>query len=165
MMKRGRDPGEVFVAARAVLADARVARQRAAERMAANENHRPEWFAAVGLLRTVNDVLRRSVKNSDDPIIKRVVAEKWASVNSDPGSIFGQVMKAERNNVLHEYVFGTHAPSYLLTEDGGRIELEDGSGFLLIEEPNLDYIDSALAWWEETLNELQATIRRERGKP
>lgn len=153
---------ELFAGARAVLADAHVARQRAAQRMAANENYRPEWFAAVGLLRTVNDVVRRSVKDSDDPIVKRLGADAWARVNADPSSIFGQIMKSERNGVLHEYVFGTHAPSYLLAEDGSRIQLEDGSGFLLSEEPNLDYIDLALVWWEQTLDELEAAIRRER---
>ena len=50
-------------------------------------------------------------------------------------------------------------PAYLLKEEGdGRIELEEGGGHLLREEPNVDLVDKALAWWESELAAIEAEI-------
>jgi hypothetical protein len=133
--------------------------------MAASENYRPEWFASVGLLRTVNDVVQRSVKESSDPVIMRVVVDARQRVEADQNSIYWRIMDGERNLVIHEYVFGKNAPAYLLHEEGGRILLEDGSGFLLLEEPNVDDLDAAEAWWQEQLDELESAIRQAQAEP
>ena len=133
--------------------------------MAASETYRPEWFAAVGLLRTVNDVIQRSVEESGDAVVERVIADAWDRVKADKNSIFWRIMDGERNLVIHQYVFGSNAPAYLLHEDGGRVLLEDGSGFLLLEEPNVDDLAAADAWWHERLDELEAAIRQAKAHP
>lgn len=74
-----------------------------------------------------------------------------------PGAL--QDLESRRNTVLKEYRLGSTAAQYLLKEDGGRILLGDGSGALLLEEPDFGKIEESLAWWESELAAIEAAAR------
>lgn len=146
--------------ARLVLADATEATERLRERLASGGNYRIDWVATVALLRMVGHVLHK-VNEQANPDVERVLEEAWGDWNDrtrPEHAIFREFIDPERNTVLKQYEIGRYAPSYLLTEDGHRLMLEDGSGFLLQEQPDLDRVDAALAWWETQLTAIESIV-------
>lgn len=141
--------------ARLVLSDANEATQRLQQRFQEGGNWRVEWVAVVTLLRAVDHVLR--LVDNQDPPAKAAILAAWERWKLKPArdAIFWEFILEERNNVIKEYVIGEAAPSYLLMEDGGRLALEDSSGFLILEQPNIERVYEALAWWEEELSAIE----------
>ena len=116
----------------------------------------PSW--PVALLRSVGHVLEK-VDGKQEPVTTRAINDAWKRWQDDPAAaIFREFIEPERNMVLKEYEFGRNAPAYLLLEGGGRILLEDGSGALLLEQPDISRVDEALEWWERELAAIEADI-------
>ncbi len=141
--------------ARLVLSDANEATQRLQQRFEEGGNWRIDWVAVVTLLRAVGHVLLL-VDKLESPAKAAIIAaeERWKPKPARD-AIYWEFIYEERNNVVKEYMIGETAPSYLLTEEGGRFILEDGSGFLLLEEPNIERVYEALVWWEEELSTIE----------
>ncbi len=143
--------------ARLVLSDARVAADRLKVAVESGE-YRIEWVATVALLRAVGHVL----KNVDGQSLAALQAidARWKVWCDDrlTHAVFWEFIEKERNLVLKEYELGSTAPQYLLAEDGRRLGLEDGSGFLLLEPPDVGRVDDALDWWERELDAIERTI-------
>lgn len=126
--------------------------------MASGGNWRLDWAATVALLRAVGHVLHK-VDGKQGAATKTAIDAAWSRWKKDPkDAIFRDFIEQERNSVLKEYEIGSQAPAYLLTEDGGRIRLEDGSGALLLEQPDVERVDEALRWWEQQLSAIEAAL-------
>jgi hypothetical protein len=144
--------------ARLVLEDAREAAARLDDRLKAGGNWRIDWVATVALLRVVGHVLDK-VDATASADAKAAIAAAWTQWKTDPDdAIFRDFIDPERNIVLKEYELGTYAPAYLLKADGGRLLLADGSGAILLEQPNLDRVYDALQWWETQLTAIETKL-------
>ena len=143
--------------ARLVLSDARVAADRLRAGLESGE-YRIEWVATVALLRAVGHVLDKI--DGQCSVARPAIDARWKAWRADPSThaVFWEFIEKERNLVLKEYEIGSTAPQYLLTEDGRRLSLEDGSGSLLLEPPDIGRIDDALAWWEHELAAIEKAI-------
>jgi hypothetical protein len=143
--------------ARLVLSDACIAADRLKAAVDGGD-YRIEWVATVALLRAVGHVLRKV--DGRQPAARAAIDARWKVWQGDRETheVFWEFIEKERNLVLKEYEIGSTAPQYLLTEDGHRLSLEDGSGFLLLETPDIERIDDATAWWARELTAIESAI-------
>lgn len=92
--------------ARIVLQDANYAIARHNDTLQ-SEGFRISWFAIVGLLRAIGDVLEKVDKNSS-PGMKKAINEKWVELQASrpEPQIFWGFIEYERNRFLKNYEHG-----------------------------------------------------------
>ena len=144
--------------AEAVLADAKEAVRRFSVAQD-DQDRRLYWFAAVGLLRAVGHVLDK-VDAASDPAFKKRQEAWWRVAKQDP---VHQFIEHTRNSLLKQYLPQAE-PAYIVTRNGERIELRDGSVLVtarwyLTDGPLEgreagEVIREAVAWWEQQLVDL-----------
>jgi hypothetical protein len=151
--------------ARQVLADCRHALDLL-EAETSSENLRVLWVGGVALARAVGHVLQK-VDGERDAEVKKAVSTAYASWKSDraANAIFWDFIEEERNQVLKQYEIGFFAgPVDVLA--GGDVHALDENLFCPLTEGSFagedcrDVLEQAIAWWEEQLTTIEASLRR-----
>jgi hypothetical protein len=120
------------------------------------------WAAAVGLSRTVGDVLDK-VDRHTSPNLNSVVTKFYKDWKDDEASnkMFFDFIKTERDLLMHEYRRGYQngdIPIAILPQ-GAEYSLDEGLFSPMIDGPFAgadcrDVLLSAIAWWGEQLDKI-----------
>ena len=135
------------------------------------EEIRVHWAAALVLTRTAMDVLDKVDAETSDQL-KEAVATQWNSVQKNAGGVhdvFWKFLKPERDLLIHQYELSAElAPSFLLLENGGRLQTENGEPILMEEDFFIlssgafegqdarDVLRDALKWVDQRIAEIEA---------
>lgn len=160
---------------RAALAfdDAQTEIEEATRCIAKGGRWRPRMVAAVSLLSTISDILRKvEVKQSDAH--SECIKPWWkALLSSKPEPhIWWDFIHEDRGLILHEYAFRVerHPPEPILGRDGERIMGRDNEAILTRErfiitkgyfegQDGRHLLRESSHWWRVQLNDLEACIR------
>lgn len=159
------DEASVTTYARLVLRDAMYVRSKLED-----ETDDREWWLAwvlvVVLLRTVGDVLHK-VDGAHDPQLKAVSKELYHSWDvGQENAIFRDFIKLERDALVHQYFSNMTEGSVAVAVISAEAESGDShwlsenlyrpmSGGIYEGEDGRDVLDSAIAWWERQLAEIE----------
>jgi hypothetical protein len=161
--------------ARLVLKDCELALELL-EQATTDELWRLNWFAAVGLVRTVGDVLHKV--DGQNPALKLKIANAYASWKYDRKrhTIYWDFIKDQRDKLIHQYESDVHpldkvpiAVEYdivsVLDDSehtvGGIFEFDENIYRPMLEGPwegddARDVLRDAIDWWKTELDKIDS---------
>jgi hypothetical protein len=134
------------------------------------------WFASLAMLRAIGHVLQKVDVKTYGVVFEDRLHARYKQWKQDP--IFADFIERERNNILKEYDSSlteqsTTENDYLLLEDGGRLQLEDGGSMIigtttittLIKSRGIysgsspvTTLSKALEWWDQELSSFEQSF-------
>jgi hypothetical protein len=146
------------------------------EQATTEEIWRVHWFAAIGLVRTVGDVLHKV--DGQNPTLKLKIARAYQAWKADrkQHSIFWDFIKDQRDKLIHEYESDVHPLEKVpVAVEFHVVSLEDGSKHTVrdvmeldenIYRPMLDgpwegddardVLRDAIDWWKTELDKIDS---------
>ena len=146
--------------ARTTLEDCRVARSNIDGQIQGSQ-WRVNWIAAVALLRAVGHVLKHQADVCGDPILEKIINDKWDQPKPD---IYREFIEKERNNILKEYQINagqgvTVRPGWGETTRDYTINRGYGAG-----SDQREVLKDAIDWWDQYLSQIENQYSQQSGK-